>query len=196
MAAIGKHAETAQTRFDVARAPESTDAAWLNSTLTLRGTEASARLTIPARTKDLDTSEVRSLVHGVGGALDAAVGCIGKRDGSAITESSHHDRRDAHGVRNAGSRNSGHLSGAASTVTEAPQSCGAADVGLRGNIAGGARRSLRCCPCITIWGAGGPTALALCVVLLVGLAWPVYRIRTRPFPAWRPFEGALHSASR
>jgi hypothetical protein len=36
----------------------------------------------------------------------------------------------------------------------------------------------------------------LCVVLLVGLAWPVYRIRTRPFPAWRPFEGALHSASR
>jgi hypothetical protein len=32
---------------------------------------------------------------------------------------------------------------------------------------------------ITIWGAGGPIALALCVVLLVGLAWPVYRIRAR-----------------
>jgi hypothetical protein len=80
MAAVGKHAEKELTRFDEARAPESTDAAWLNSTLALLGTEASARLTILARTKDLASPQARSLVHGVGGALDAAVGCIGKRD--------------------------------------------------------------------------------------------------------------------
>jgi hypothetical protein len=33
---------------------------------------------------------------------------------------------------------------------------------------------------VTIWGAGGPIALALCVVLLIGFAWPLYRVRTRP----------------
>jgi hypothetical protein len=29
---------------------------------------------------------------------------------------------------------------------------------------------------ITSWGAGGPIALALCLVLLIGFAWPVYRM--------------------
>ena len=56
------------------------DASYLNATLQLLGTETAARLTVLAQDDRLDSDDARTLVQGVGSALDASVSCLAKRD--------------------------------------------------------------------------------------------------------------------
>ena len=67
-------------RFEVAHAPETGMAEYVGASFALLGIEAVARLSVMARDGQLDSDEADALVADVGGALNAAQGCLVKRD--------------------------------------------------------------------------------------------------------------------
>ena len=80
MEEIGRQGGASINRFQVAHAPEASKAEFVGATFSLLGVETVARLSVMARDGRLDSDEATEMVAGVGGALDAAQGCLVKRD--------------------------------------------------------------------------------------------------------------------